>query len=94
MSNTMCSIQNIKYEENSNEIIIEAFDLETALIKGKFEDDLQLITFSFSREKRGEMNYLFKLISSKAKGSSIKEIFNKLVSQGAILIINDNFKVK
>lgn len=93
MSNTMISVQSIENDEKNKNIIIKAYDLEKALIQGKFEEELELITFSFSREKRGEMNYLFKLISGKVKGASIQEMFNKL-SQGAILIINDNFKVK
>lgn len=90
--NTMISISSIEIIEKN--VIISGYDLDKAFMTETFEEDFEVIKFSFSTEKRGDMSYLFKVLRSKADGKSIKDLFDKIVKQGTIVILNDNFKIK
>ena len=57
------------------------------------DDEIEEVTFSFSRNKKNEMSYIYKVASSKAKDEkSIQAMLDKMV--GAIITLNDSFRVK
>ena len=74
-------------------ITITGKDLDAILLNGNLDDEIEEVSFSFSRNKKNEMSYIYKVASSKAKDEkSIQAMLDKMV--GAIVTLNDSFKVK
>ena len=94
MANTMISISSII--TNAEEICITGKDLDKILLAdGDISEEFEEVSFSFSRTKKNEMAYIYKVASSKVKDAkSLQDMFDKMVKSGAILTINDNFRVK
>lgn len=94
MANTMISISSII--TNAEEICITGKDLDKILLSdGDLSDEFEEVSFTFSRAKKNEMAYIYKVASSKVKDAkSLKEMLDKMVNSCAILTLNDSFKVK
>lgn len=79
---------------NSEAICITGKDLDKILLA---DNDLseELEEVSFSRTKKNDMVYIYKVASNKVKDShSLQEMFDTMVRSGTIFTINDSFKVK
>lgn len=78
---------------STEEIKITGKDLDQILLNGDMEEEFEDVSFSFHRDKKNEMSYIYKVASSKVKDAkNLQEMFTKMV--GAIITINDSFKIK
>ena len=88
---TMISIEEVI--TSPEEIKITGKDLDAILMNGDLDTEFESVSFTFARNKKNEMSYIFKVASKQAKDEkSLQAMLDKLV--GAIVILNDNFKVK
>lgn len=88
---TMIQIEEILTDANS--IKVTGKDLDAILMNGDLETEFEEVSFSFARNKKNEMSYIYKVASKQAKDAkSLQQMLDKMV--GAIVIINDSFKVK
>lgn len=94
MANTMISISSII--TNAEEICITGKDLDKILLADSdLSEEFEEVSFAFSRTKKNEMAYIYKVASSKVKDAhSLQEMFDKMVNSGVILTLNDSFKIK
>ena len=88
---TMISISEVITTADS--IVLTGKDLDAILLNGNLDDEFEEVSFSFARDKKNEMTYIYKVASQKAKNAkSIQEMLDKMV--GHIYMINDAFKVQ
>lgn len=79
-------------ETTKKAIKVTGKDMDQVLLEGNLDGDIADITFEFPKN-RGAMTYLYK-VAKKFDGATLQEKLDSMVKTGAIILINDSFRVK